>query len=128
MFGLNASLGDDETQEHASRDSKHTLLGVELYPFGPKAIERDPKIGYQVVRLPEFHDNVVDICFYGSPYMILKYMDHTSLVRSSGVSKAKGHRDVAVHAERGNKRSRELVGLFHFDLMITGVCIKKGQK
>ena len=124
--GLNASLGYYETQEHASRDSEHALLRVELYPFGPKAIECYPEIGYQVVRLPEFHDNVVDICLYGSSDMISKHVEHASLVCSFGVSKAKGHRNVAVHAERSDKRSRELVGLFHLDLAVTGICIKKG--
>jgi len=124
--GLNASLGYYETQEHASRDSEHALLRVELYPFGPKAIECYPEIGYQVVRLPGFHDNVVDICFYGSPDMILKYVEHTSLVCSPGVSKAKWHRDIAVHAEGSDKRIRELVGLSHLYLVVTGVSIKKG--
>ena len=124
--GFNASLGDDEAQEHASRHSKHALLGVELYPLGPKAIECDPEIGYQVVHLLGFHDNVIDICFYGSPDMILKHVEHTSVVCSFDVSKAKGHRDVAVHVERGDKRSRELVGLFHLYLMVARVSIKEG--
>ena len=44
----------------------------------------------------------------------------------SSVSEAEGHRIVAVHAERCDKRSRELVGLFHLDLVVTGVSIKKG--
>ena len=109
---------------NANRDSEHALLGVELYPFGPKAIECDPEIGYQVIRLPGFHDNVIDICLYGSPDMIPKHVEHTPQVCSSGVSKAKWHRDIAVHAEWSNKRSRELVGLFHLNLVITGVRIK----
>ena len=113
-------------KEHASRDSEHALLGVEFHPLSPKAIKRDPEIGYQVVHLPGFHNDVVDICLYSPPDMVFKHMEHTLLVCGSSVPKAKGHRDVAVHAERGNKRSRELVGLFYFDLMITGVCIKKG--
>ena len=83
-------MGDDEAQEHASRDFEHTLLGVEVYPFGPKAIEHDPEIGYQVVRLPGFHNDVVDICLYSSPYMVSKHVEHTSLVRGSSISKAKG--------------------------------------
>ena len=99
-----------------------------FYKPGVTAIESDPEIGYQVVRLPGFYNDVIDIFLYGAPYMISKHMEHKSLVCGPGVSKAKRHRDVAVHAERGNKRSRELVGFFHFDLMITGVCIKKGQK
>ena len=89
-------------------------------------MKRDPEIGYQVVRLPGFHNDVVDICLYGPPDMVFKHVEHTSLVCSSSVSKAKGHRDVAVHAERGNKRGRELVGLFHLDLVVTRVCIEKG--
>ena len=52
-------MGDDEAQEHAS----HALLGVEFYPLGSKAVECDLEIGYQVVRLPGFYDDVVDICF-----------------------------------------------------------------
>ena len=60
--------------------------------------------------------------------MVSKHMEHASLVCSSSVSKAKGHRDVAVHAKRGDERSRELVGLFHLDLVVTGVCIKKKDK
>ena len=59
--------------------------------------------------------------------MVFKDMEHTSLVCGSGVSKAKGHRDIAVHAERGDKRSRELIGLFHLDLVVTRVCIKKDR-
>jgi hypothetical protein len=108
------------------RGTEHAFFGVELYPFGSKAIECDPKIGYQVVRLPRFHNDIVDICFYSSPNMILKHVEHTSLVCGSGVSKAKGHREVAVHAERSDKRSRELVGLFHLDLVVTRIRIKKG--
>ena len=119
-------MGDDEAQGHPSRDSEHALLGVKLYPFGPKATEHDPEISYQVVRLPEFHDDVVDICLYGSPYMILKHVELTSLVRSSGVSKAKGHRDVAVHAEGCDEKSHELVGFFHLYMVVTGIGIKKG--
>ena len=104
--GFDASLGDDEAQEHASRDSKHALHKVEFHPLNPEAIKRDPEIGYKVVRLPGFHNDVVDIRLYSPPDMVSKHVEHTSLVCNSGVSKAKGHRDVAVHAERGNKRSR----------------------
>ena len=58
--------------------------------------------------------------------MVPENVEHTPLISSSDVSEAKGHRDVAVHAERSDKRSRELVGLFHLDLVVTGIRIKKG--
>ena len=105
---------------------KHALLGVEFYPLCPKAIKRDPEIGDQVVRLPGLYNDVVHICLYVPPDMVPEYVEHTPLVCSSGVSEAKGHRNVAVHAERRDERSRELVGLFHLDLVVTGVSIKKG--
>src|SRR6185312_11285391 len=72
------------------------FLGVELYPLSPKVIKQDPKIGYQVVRLPGFYDDVVDICLYGAPDMVSKHVEHAPLVRCSSISKAKGHHDVAV--------------------------------
>ena len=57
--------------------------------------------------------------------MVSENVEHTPLVCGSGVSEAKGHRDVAVHAEGCDKRSHELVGLFYLDLMVTVVNIKK---
>ena len=86
--GLDASLRDDEAQEHSSRYSEHAFFQIELYPLRPKAVECDFEIGYQVVSLPGFHDDVPE------------HVEHTSLVCSSGVSKAKGYRDIVVHAER----------------------------
>jgi hypothetical protein len=35
LVGLDAPLGDDEPQEHASGDSEDTLLGIEFYAFRP---------------------------------------------------------------------------------------------
>ena len=53
--------------------------------------------------------------------MVPENVEHTPLV-----SEAKGHRNVAVHAEGCDKKSRELVGLFHLDLVVTGIRIEKG--
>ena len=102
------------------------IFRIELYSIGSKAVERDLEIGYQVVRLPGFYDDVVDICLYVPPEMVPEYMEHTPLICSSGVSEAKRHRDVTVHAEKCDKRGRKLVGLFHLDLVVTGISIKKG--
>jgi hypothetical protein len=52
-----------------------------------------------------------------------KNMLHALLVRSPCVSETKGHCNVAIHAERGDERSRELVGLLHFDLVVAGIRI-----
>src|SRR6185436_2323299 len=91
-------------------------------------MECDPEIGNQVVRLPGFYNDIVDICLYAPPEMVSENVEHALLIGSSSVSEAEGHRNVAIHAERCDKRSRELVGLFHLHLVVTGVSIKKGQK
>ena len=124
--GFDASLRDDETQEHSSRYSEHAFFLIELYPLGSKAVKRDFEISYHVVCLPGFYDDVVDICFYVPPDMVPEHVEHTPLVCDSGVSKAKWHRDIVVHAEGCDKRSCELVRLFHLYLVVTGVSIKKG--
>jgi anthranilate/para-aminobenzoate synthase component II len=33
--GLDASLGDNVSQQHASRHAKDTLFGVQFHPVGP---------------------------------------------------------------------------------------------
>jgi hypothetical protein len=45
-------------------------------------------------------------------------MVHSPLVRRDRIPQTERHGDIAVHAERRDERSRELVGLFHPDLVI----------
>ena len=47
------------------------------------------------------------------------------LVHSPNVLESKWHHNVAERSERGDERGRKLVGLFHHDLMVPGVCIKE---
>ena len=58
--------------------------------------------------------------------MVSEDVEHAPLIGGSSVSEAEGHRNVVVHAKRCDKRSRELVGLFHLDLVVIGIGIKKG--
>ena len=102
------------------------IFRIELYPIGSKAVERNLEIGYQVIGLLGFYKNVINICFYVPPDMVPEHVEHTALVCGSGVSEAEGHRDVAVHAERSDEGSRELVGLPHLYLMVARISIKKG--
>jgi hypothetical protein len=50
---------------------------------------------------------------------------HTSLVCSARVSETKQHCYVAVHSEWRDERSRDLVGLLHFYLVVPGIGIKE---
>jgi hypothetical protein len=53
---------------------------------------------------------------------------HTSLVCSARISEPEWHNYVAEHPERRDEGSRELVGLFHFYLVVPGIGIKETQK
>jgi hypothetical protein len=50
-------------------------------------------------------------------------MLHASLVHSPHVLETKGHSNVAIHAKRSDYRSHKLVRLFHFNLVVAGICI-----
>ena len=83
------------------------------------------KIVHQVVRLPGFYYDIVDVCLNGSPDVIPENVEHTSLVCRPGVSETEWHRHVAEHTEWRDEGGRELVGLLHLDLVETGVRIKE---
>jgi hypothetical protein len=97
--GLDPPLGDDISQQHASRHSEDALFGVQLHPVGPQAIECHAQVINQVVRLPGFYNYVVYISLNGSPNVIPENVLHTSLVCSARVSETKRHRYVVVHHE-----------------------------
>jgi hypothetical protein len=60
--------------------------------------------------------------------VISENMLHTSLVCSTRVLETKRHCYVAIHPERRNERSRELVGLLHFYLVVPRIGMKETQK
>ena len=59
------------------------------------------------------------------PDVLAEDLGHAPLVCGPCVSKTKWHGYIAVDAKWGDERSRELVGLFHLDLMVTGISIKE---
>ena len=71
--------------------------------------------------------NIIDISLDRFDDVIPEHMVHTLFVRGAHIPQAKGHGSVAIHVIWCDKRSRELVGLFHLNLMVIGVNIKKGQ-
>jgi hypothetical protein len=71
------------------------------------------------------HDYIVYVSLNGLPDVIQENVLHTSLVCSARVSKTERHCHVAVHPEGSDERSRELVGLLHFYLVVPGIGIKK---
>ena len=71
--------------------------------------------------------DVVDVGLNGSPDEVPETLEHTMLVRSPSVLQTEGHCDIAERSEWGDEICRELVGLFHRDLMVHRVRIKEAK-
>ena len=116
--GLDAPLGDDEYQEHASGDPKDTLLGIELYAFRLETPECRVKVGKEVGGFPRLDYDVIDVGLDRSTNVFAEHVVHAPLVCRTRIPQTERHGNKAVHAEGCDERSRELVGLFHPDLVI----------
>jgi hypothetical protein len=111
-------LGDDEPQEHASGDSEDALLGIEFYAFRLETPECRSKVGEEVGGFPRLDYDVIDVSLDGPTNVLSEHMVHAPLVRRTRIPQTKWHSNVAAHAKGCDERSRELVGLFHPDLVI----------
>ena len=80
--GLNATLRDDESKQHAPWDPKNALLGVELNVVCSEFCKGPLKIGYDLVSPFGLDHNVIHIGLDGSPDEVSKTLEHTTLVRS----------------------------------------------
>jgi hypothetical protein len=117
--GLDAPLRDDEPQEHALGDSEDTLLGVELHALRSQTLECRFKVREEVRSFPRLDYNVIDVSLDRSADVLSEHVVHAPLVCCTCIPQAKWHSSIALHAKRCDERSRELVGLFHLDLVIT---------
>jgi hypothetical protein len=52
--GLDASLGNDVSQQHAARDPENALFGVQFHPVGLQAVECDAQVINQVIAFVVF--------------------------------------------------------------------------
>jgi hypothetical protein len=118
---------NNESQKHASRDIKDTLLGVEFDPFGPQPCECYFHVEDKAVNLLRFDHDVIDVDLDYSADVTIEHVVHSSLVCEAIIPQTEGHGSVAIHAIRVGERSHELVGLFHHDLVIVGVGFKEGH-
>jgi hypothetical protein len=60
--------------------------------------------------------------------VIAEHVVHATLICEAGILQPEGHGSIAIHTMWGDERGRELVGLFHPDLVIAGVGIKEGYR
>jgi hypothetical protein len=64
------------------------------------------------------NNDVIDVGLDCATDVFAEHMVHAPLVRRARIPQTERHGDIAVHAERRDERSHELVGLFHPDLVI----------
>jgi hypothetical protein len=116
--GLDAPLGEDEPQEHASGDSEDTLLWIEFYAFCLETLECRFKVREEVGSFSRLDYDVIDVSLDRSADVLSEHMVHTPLVCRACIPQTEWHSNIAVHAKGCDERSRELVRLFHPDLVI----------
>jgi hypothetical protein len=124
-IGLDTPLGNNVSQQPATRHPEDAFFGVQFHPVSPQVVERGAHVVNQVVRLPSFHDYVIYVRLNSSPDVVSENVLHTPLVRSARISEAKWHRYVAKHAEWRDEGGRELIGLLHLYLVVPGIGIKE---
>jgi hypothetical protein len=59
--------------------------------------------------------------------VITEHVVHASLVGGAIIPHTDGHGSVTIHGIQSDEESSELVGLFHPDLVISGVGIEEGH-
>ena len=106
-------------------DPEDTLVAVKLDALLPEAFEGNFHVIDEITGLSGLDHDVVHVSLDSLPDVLAEDLGHASLVCGPCVSETEWHGQVAVHAEWGDERSRELVGLFHLDLMVTGIRIKE---
>jgi hypothetical protein len=121
IFSGLASMPRSETMNPKSMPRgtpEDTLFGIELHAFRLETSECHFKVGKEVGGFPRLDYDVIDVGLDRSTDVFAEHMVHASLVRCTRIPQAERHGNIAVHAKGCDERSRELVGLFHSDLVI----------
>jgi hypothetical protein len=120
IFSGLASMPRSETMNPKSmpRGTPKTLLRIEFYAFHLEAPECRFKVGKEVGGFPRLDYDVIDVSLDRSTNVFVEHVVHAPLVCCTRIPQTKWHGNIAVHAKRCDERSRELVGLFHPDLVI----------
>jgi hypothetical protein len=92
--GLDASLEDDEPQEHASGDSEDTLLGIEFYAFRLETPECRFKVGEEVRGFPRLDYDVIDVSLDRSTNVLSEHVVHAPLVCRTRIPQTEWHSNV----------------------------------
>jgi hypothetical protein len=91
IFSGLASMPRSETMnlEHASGDSKGTLLGIEFHAFRPLTLECRFKIEEEVESFPRLDHDVIDVSLDRSADVLSEHVVHAPLVCCTCIPQAK---------------------------------------
>ena len=84
-------LGDDEAEQHASRDPENTFFGIEFDAVCLEFRKGLLKVGDQVVSSFGFDYDVIDIGLNGSPDEVSEAIEHTTLVCCPSILQTEWH-------------------------------------
>jgi hypothetical protein len=115
FFGL-ASMPRSETMN--PRSMPRGILGVKFHALRPQTLEGRFKVGEEVGGFPRLDYDVIDVSLDRSADVLSEHVVHAPLVCRDYIPQTKWHSNIAVHAKWCDERGRELVGLFHPDLVI----------
>jgi hypothetical protein len=87
-------------------------------PTSPETPECHFKVGKEVGGFPRIDYDVIDVSLDRSTNVFSEHVVHAHLVCRTRIPQTEWHINIAVHAKGCDERSRELVGLFHPDLVI----------
>jgi hypothetical protein len=120
---------DNVTQQYTRRDSKDTLLRIELPLVLVQSRENLLEIVDQGMGLPGFYNHIINVGFDKVIlYLVLETVLDDALACGPRVLEPKRHCHVAVCAKRRDEGRLDLVVLVESDLVITRVAIEKGQQ
>jgi hypothetical protein len=125
--GFDATRRDDELEQHTSWDPEDAFFRVEFYAILSEFIESFIKVGHELVGLLGLDYNVIHVCLDGLSDEIAETFKHTSLVCCSCILQIEWHANVTLQFEWRDKRSHELVRLFHHNLIVARVRIKEAE-
>ena len=107
--------------------SKNTLLRIEFDVVCFEFSDGLLKVSYELVSPFGLDHDVVHVGLNCSPDEVPETPEHTTLVHSPSVLQTEPHYDIVELSERGDERCRELIRLFHRNLMVPGVRIKEAK-
>jgi hypothetical protein len=122
IFSGLASMPCSETMNPRSMPRgtlKTHFSGLSFTPFARRHPKSCFEVGEEVGGFPCLDNDVINISLDCSADVLSEHVVHAPLVGRTCIPQAKWHSSVTIHAKGCDERSRELVGFFHLDLVIT---------